>query len=69
MRDNLHMPEPQVRYQHFTPWRAADDRSCWTCAHAIGYDGVHLWCERHRVVVAFPCPCWERGARRDERDR
>ncbi len=23
-------------------------------------DGVHLWCERHRLVVVFPCGWWER---------
>ena len=24
-------------------------------------DGFHLWCERHRLVVVFPCGWWERG--------
>jgi hypothetical protein len=27
-------------------------------------DGWHLWCERHRLVVAFPCGWWKRGATR-----
>ena len=49
-------------YRPFTPWTGSADRSCWTCAHAIGYDGVHLWCERFRLVVIDPCGCWERGS-------
>ena len=24
----------------------------------------HLWCERHRLVVVFPCGWWEREAER-----
>jgi hypothetical protein len=44
---------------YFTPWRDAPDRACRTCAASIGTpDGGHLWCERHRIVVAL------RGARR-----
>ncbi|MGA8051300.1 MAG: hypothetical protein WCA09_14075 [Burkholderiales bacterium] len=35
-------------------------RSCWTCARAIGYDGVHLWCRHFRLVVVQPCGLWER---------
>ena len=27
----------------------------------------HLWCERHRLVVVFPCGWWEREARADLR--
>jgi hypothetical protein len=23
--------------------------------------GFHLWCERHRLLVVFPCGWWERG--------
>ena len=35
------MNQPQrSSYRHFTPWRDHGDRSCWTCAHATGYDGV-----------------------------
>ncbi len=57
------------RAAHFTPWTDSADRSCWTCAHSTGYDGVHLWCVRHRLVVVFPCACWERGAGCDEPER
>jgi len=68
MRDNLYMPEPQVRYEHFTPWRDAANQSCRTCARSIGYDGVYLWCEQHRLVVTSPCAWWERDAGCDEPD-
>jgi hypothetical protein len=54
--------EPQPAHQHFTPWADGPERSCWTCTHAIGYDGVHLWCQQHRLVVIDPCGWWERGA-------
>ena len=47
--------------RRFTPWTVGTDRGCWTCAHAIGYDGVHLWCQRYRLVVIDPGGCWERG--------
>jgi hypothetical protein len=40
---------------HFTPWAADDKRNCWTCARSTGYDGVHLWCKLHRLVVVPPC--------------
>lgn len=54
---------------HFNPWHAfADSRSCWTCQHSIGIDGVHLWCERARVVPNGPCGNWQRGAGCDERE-
>ena len=46
--------------RHFSPWLEAPDRSCWTCTNAIGYDGIHLWCERARMVVVMPCGRWER---------
>jgi len=57
------MNEPQ-RSEHFpfTHWTNSADRSCWTCAHAIGHDGVQLWCERFRIVVIDARSCWERGA-------
>jgi hypothetical protein len=46
---------------YFSPWRDDEQRVCRTCAHAIGTaDGWHLWCERHRIVVVFPCALWER---------
>ena len=56
------MLDPQPSHQHFTPWIANDQRSCWTCRHAIGYDGVHLWCQHFRLVVIDPCGVWEREA-------
>jgi len=57
------MNQPQQSEdRHFTPWTGGAERSCWTCAHATGYDGVHLWCERFRLVVIDACGCWERGA-------
>lgn len=36
---------------------------------ATGYDSVHLWCERFRIVVIDPCGCWQRGAGCDEPER
>ena len=43
----------------FSPW--GDARlTCATCAHSVGYDGTHLWCEKHRIVVVMPCGAWER---------
>jgi hypothetical protein len=62
MRHYLLVPEAQTRYWDFTPRTVSTDRSCWTCAYATGYDGVHLWCEQHRLVVTSPCAWWERGA-------
>ena len=59
-------PQQQATPQHFTPWTGSAERSCWTCAHATGYDGVHLWCTRFRLVVIDACGCWERGAGCDE---
>jgi len=61
-------PAQQSEHRHFTPWRDSADRSCWTCAHSVGYDSVHLWCGRFRLVVTHPCGCWERGAGCDERE-
>ena len=52
--------EPAHKY--FTPWQDGGERSCWTCTHSLGYDGTHLWCQQHRLVVVMPCGWWERGA-------
>jgi hypothetical protein len=53
---------------YFNPWRDAPERDCRTCRYSIGRpDGVHLWCERHRLVVVFPCGLWERAAGAEER--
>ncbi len=55
---------------YFNPWREAQERDCRTCRYSIGQpDGVHLWCERHRLVVAFPCGWWEREAGADEKQK
>ena len=54
--------EPREPYRHFTPWVGNDGRSCRTCAHAIGYDGAHLWCRHFRLVVVQPCGLWQREA-------
>lgn len=57
------MNEPQ-RSEHvpFAHWTNNADRSCWTCAQAIGYDGVQRRCDRFRIVVIDARSCWERGA-------
>jgi len=62
------MNEPvQARPAHrtFSPWLDVG-RDCRTCAHSIGMDGPHLWCQRTRIVVVMPCGAWERGAGCDE---
>ncbi|MGE5130361.1 MAG: hypothetical protein ACM3IK_12050 [Sphingomonadaceae bacterium] len=51
---------PQAAHRHFSPWTQSAERSCRTCAHATGYDGVHLWCTQHRLVVIDPCGWWMR---------
>jgi len=38
-------------------------------AHSIGYDGVHLWCDQHRLVVVDPCGWWQREPGCDEAER
>ncbi len=40
-----------------------DKRACRTCRYAISArDGWHLWCEKHRLVLVFPCGWWKREA-------
>ena len=35
---------------------SAPERACPTCRHLIGTpDGRHLRCERHLLVLVFPC--------------
>jgi hypothetical protein len=34
--------------------------NCATCAHSIGNDGPHLFCQRTGIVVVMPCGAWER---------
>ena len=36
------------------------------CGSAARPDGHHLWCERHRLVVVFPCGWGERSRRMAE---
>ena len=52
---------------YFSPWGGTVDRDCRTGRYSIGRpDGVHLWCEWHRIVAAFPCDLWERTAGTDD---
>jgi hypothetical protein len=49
-----------MREGYFSPWEGATERDYHTCRYSIGTpDGWHLWCERHRLVVVFPCGWWE----------
>ena len=64
-RMSQEQPSPQ---RHFTPWTGSAERSCWTCTHAIGYDGVHLWCQYFKLVVIDQCGRWEREAGCDPND-
>jgi hypothetical protein len=46
----------QDRPEHRTFSHRLDVRhTCHTCAHSIGMDGPHLWCQRTRIVVVMPC--------------
>ena len=38
------------------------EQRCSTCRHAIGWDSVHVFCQRARIVAVFPCGHWEREA-------
>lgn len=41
---------------YFSPWRDVPEQDYRTCRHSIDRpDGVHLWCERHLLVVVFAC--------------
>ncbi len=51
---------------YFNPWRDGLERDCRTCTYSAWYDGTHMWCEWHRIVVVMPCGCWKRGAGCDE---
>jgi hypothetical protein len=54
---------------YFSPWQEGLERDCRTCRYSIGQpDGIHLWCERHRLVVVFPCGWWEREAGADQKE-
>ena len=45
------------------------EQNCRTCRYSIGQpDGVHLWCELHRLPVVFPCGWCEREAGADEKE-
>jgi hypothetical protein len=55
---------------YFTPWREASEHDCHGCRYSIGRpDGFRLWCERHRLLVVFPCGWWEREAGTAEHQR
>jgi len=48
---------------HFRPFKESDEpRSCNHCRHAIGWDSVHVFCRRARIVAVYPCSHWEREA-------
>jgi len=56
-----------MRAPYFSPHILDEQRACRTCRHSVGApDGWHLWCERHRLVVVFPCAWWEREAGADD---
>ena len=52
-------PARAEQHRHFSPWGDAQ-KVCATCTHSLGYDGTHLWCQFHRIVVVMPCGSWER---------
>ena len=59
-------PVDIAEHRHFSPWLDAQ-RLCGTCRHAVGMDGPHFWCQRHKIVLVLPCGCWEREPGADER--
>ena len=45
----------------FRPFADADAaRACASCRHSIGWDSVHLYCQRAAIVSVYPCGHWER---------
>jgi len=60
-------PNPAVaQTAHFHPFAESDAaRSCASCRHSIGWDSIHLYCQRARIVSVFPCGHWEREAGSD----
>ncbi|MCG6953971.1 MAG: hypothetical protein LJE90_16490 [Betaproteobacteria bacterium] len=57
---NAHSP------QFFRPFGDAEsDHGCASCRHSIGWDSVHVFCQRARIVAVFPCGHWEREAGSD----
>jgi len=50
----------------FSPFGHADaDHGCASCRHSIGWDSVHVFCQRARIVAVTPCGHWEREAGSD----
>jgi len=50
----------------FRPLGDADpQRRCATCRHSIGWDSVHVFCQRAAIVAVYPCGHWEREAGSD----
>jgi hypothetical protein len=39
--------------------------ACASGRHAIGWDGVHVFCQRAAIVPVYPCGHWEREAGSD----
>ncbi len=51
----------QTQPRFFRPFGdAAPERRCATCRHAIGWDSVHVYCQRARIVPVYACGRWER---------
>ena len=44
------------------PWIVS---RCATCRHSIGWDSVHVFCNRAAIVAVYPCGHWEREAGSD----
>jgi len=54
-------PAPHLRF--FRPfWESDPQRNCRSCRHAIGWDSVHVFCQRAAIVPVYPCGHWEREA-------
>ncbi len=59
MTAELETANAQPRF--FRPFGdAASERRCASCRHAIGWDSVHVYCQRARIVPVYACGCWER---------
>lgn len=59
------MAHPEATQPHtvfFSPFGVPEARACATCRHSIGWDSVHVFCQRARIVSVYPCGHWEREA-------
>jgi len=63
LRPSDSFPVFECRPRFFQPFGSDDvSRSCTTCRHSIGWDSVHVFCQRARIVSVNPCGHWEREA-------